>query len=80
MSSRLLRDLMDYARIAFEIVVIENHDVLGAAAGGVWELTGLVAENLAGNGHRFGKHTMGLDIGIGRDGRRRHVVWWQKGG
>ena len=35
------------------IVVVENHDVLGAAAGGVRETTGLVAENSAGNGHRF---------------------------
>ena len=45
-----------------------NHDVLGAAAGGVRATTGLVAENSAGNGHLFGKHTMGSDVGISRDG------------
>ena len=56
------------------IVVVENHDVLGASAGGVQEATGLVAENPAGDGHRFGKHTMGSDVGIGRDGRRCHDV------
>ena len=43
-------------------------------------MTGLVTKNSAGNGHRFGEHTMGLDIGISRDGRRCHAVWWQNGG
>ena len=38
-----------------QIVVVENHDVLGSAAEGVQEATGLVAENLAGDGHCFGK-------------------------
>ena len=54
------------------IVVVENHDVLGATAEGVQEATGLVAENPAGDGHRFGEHTMGLEVGIWRDGRHRH--------
>ena len=44
------------------IVVVKNHDLLCAAAGGVRETTGLVAENLARNGHRFGGHTMGLCV------------------
>ena len=52
-----------------QIVVVENHDVLGAAAGGVHEATGLVTEYSAGDGHSFGKQTMGLDVGIERDGR-----------
>ena len=56
------------------IVVVENHDVLGAKAGGVREATDLVAENSAGDKHCYGKHTIGLDVGIGRDGRRCHDV------
>ena len=62
------------------IAVVKNHDVLGAAAGGVQEATGQVAENPAGDGHRLGKQTMGSDIGIGRDGRRCHAVWLRNGG
>ena len=62
------------------IVVVENHDVIGAAAGGVREMTGLVAEKSARNGHRFGKHTMGSDVGIGKDGQRCHDVWWRNDG
>ena len=56
------------------IVVVENHDVLGATDGGVREATSLVAENLAGDGHRFVKHTTDSDVGIERDGRYRHEV------
>ena len=62
------------------IIVVENHDILGAAAGGVQEANGPVAEILAGDGHRFGEHTMGSEVGIGKDGRRRHDVWWRRGG
>ena len=51
-----------------QILVVENHDVFGAAAGGVREATGLVADNPAGDEYRFGKHTMGSHVGIGRDG------------
>ena len=72
--------LNGFRKDRFRIVVVENHDVLGAAAGGVREATGLVSEKPAGDGHRFGEHTMGSDVGIGRDGRRRHDVWWQNGG
>ena len=57
-----------------------NHDVLGAVAGGVREATGLVAEKLARDGHCFGKHNMGSDVGIGMDGRRCHDVWCRNGG
>ena len=57
-----------------QIVVVENHDVLGAAAGGVREAIGLVAEKLAGDGHCFGKHNIRSDIGIWRDERRCHDV------
>ena len=49
-------------------------------AEGLQETTVLVAEISAINRHRFGKHTMGSDVGIGRDGQRRHVVWWWNGG
>ena len=62
------------------ILVVENNDVLGAATGGVRETTSLVAENSTGNGHRFGVNTMGSDVGIGRDGRRCHDVWWRNSG
>ena len=41
------------------IVVVENHDILGAVDGDVQEATGLVAENPDGYGHCFSKHTMG---------------------
>ena len=58
----------------------KNNDVLGAADGGVRKTTGLVAENWARNGHRFGEHSMGSDVGIGRDGRPSHDVWWRNGG
>ena len=44
------------------------------------ETTVLVTENLAGNYHRFGEHTMGLEVGIGRDRRRWSDVWWRNGG
>ena len=43
-------------------------------------MTCLDAENSAGNGHRFGEHNMGSDVGIGRDGRRCYDVWWRNGG
>ena len=56
------------------IVVLENHDVLGATAGGVREATGLVAENPSGDGHRFGEHIMGSVVDIGRDVRRCYEV------
>ena len=57
-----------------QIVVIGNHDVPGAAAGGVQEANCIVAENPDGDGHCFGKHTMGLDVDIGRNCRHRHDV------
>ena len=50
------------------IVVIKNHNVLGVTAGGVQESTNLIDEHADENGHRFHKHTMGSDVGIGRDG------------
>ena len=62
------------------ILVLEIHDVLGAADGGVREITGLVVENSAGNGHCFGEHTLGFEVGIGTDGRRCHDLWWRNGG
>ena len=49
------------------IVVVENDDVLGAAAGGLQEATSLVAENPAGDGHRFGE----THYGFGRWHRER---------
>ena len=66
--------LNGFHKDCIQILVVENHDVLGAAAGGVQEATGLVAENPDGYGHCFSKHTMGSDIGIERNGRRRHGV------
>ena len=63
-----------------QIVVVENNVVLGAMSGGVQEMIGLVAGNSAGNGHCFGKHTMGSDVCIGRYGQRCHAVWWRNGG
>ena len=53
-----------------QIVVVENHDILGAMAGGLREATGLVTENPSGYGHRFGDHTISSDVDIGRDVRR----------
>ena len=72
--------LNGFCKDRVKIIVVENHDVLGAVAGGVRETTGLVTENLARNGHRFEKHTMGLDVGIGRDCLRCHDVWWWNSG
>ena len=72
--------LNGFHKDCIQILVVENHDVLGAAAGGVQEATGLVAENPAGDGNRFGEHTMGSYIGTRRDGRRCHAVWWCTGG
>ena len=76
----LAEGLNGFCEDRFRIVVVENHDVLGAVSGGVQEPTGMVAKKSAGNRHRFGKRPMGLDVGIGRDGRHLHDVWWRNGG
>ena len=62
------------------IVVVENHDVLGDAARGMREATGMVAENPSGYGHHFGENNMGSYVGIVRDGRSCNGVWWRNGG
>ena len=66
--------LVGFRKNNVRIIVVENHDILGAAAGGVKEATVLVAENLAGDGNRFGKQTLGLDVGIGGEFQHRHDV------
>ena len=45
--------LNEFCKDFVRIVVVEIHDVLGAAAGGVQETTSLVTENLAGNIHHL---------------------------
>ena len=70
----LTAGLNGFCEDCVRIVVVENHDVIGAADGGVQETTSLVAENPVKDGHRFGEHTMGLDVGIGRDVQRCHDV------
>ena len=72
--------LDEFRKNFVQITVIENHDVISAAAGGVQEATGLVAKNPCRYGHCVGKHTMGLNVGIRRDGQRRHAVWWRNSG
>ena len=72
--------LNGFCKDRVRIVVVENHDALGAVAEGVRETTVLVAENSARNRHRFGKHNMGLEVGIGRDGQCCHDVSWWDGG
>ena len=64
----LAAGLIGFCEDHIRIVVIENHDIIGAAAGGVRKMTGLVAENSSRNRHHFGKQTMDSDVGIGRDG------------
>ena len=59
--------LNKFCKDRVRIVVVENHGVIGAAAGGVQEPTSMVAEDLAINGHSFGEHSMGLEVGISRD-------------
>ena len=76
----LAAELHGFCKDCVRIVVVKNHDVIGAAAGGVRETTGLVVEKSDGNGHHSGKHTMGSYIGIDRYGQRSHAVWWRNGG
>lgn len=61
-------------------MVIEDHDVLVAATGGLWKTASLVAEDFASQGHRLNKRTVGSDVRLSCEVGRRHNQWCVDGG